>query len=106
MKKRSLTAMLMSLGCLASLHATAAPRSYELPDPTAQLLPVPGKEAGFEAAQTNCQACHSVDYIAMQPPQKGHAFWASEVTKMIKVYHAPVSEADGQAIADYLAAAY
>ncbi len=25
---------------------------------------------GFEAAQANCLVCHSVDYIAMQPPAK------------------------------------
>jgi hypothetical protein len=34
-----------------------------------------------------------VDYIAMQPPGKGAAFWESEVTKMVKVYHAPINEA-------------
>ncbi|MCJ2036336.1 cytochrome c [Methylobacterium sp. J-068] len=109
MKTHVPTALLLisvSLGVWASLPATAAPRSYALPDPTAQLRPAPDRQAGFEAAQANCLTCHSVDYVAMQPPGKGQAFWASEVTKMIKVYHAPISEADGKAIADYLAAAY
>jgi hypothetical protein len=36
----------------------------------------------------------------------GKAFWEAEVTKMIKAYHAPISEADAKAIADYLAKTY
>ncbi len=68
--------------------------------------PTPAHRPGFEAAQGNCMVCHSVDYIAMQPPRKGAGFWESEVTKMVKVYHAPVGEADAKAIAAYLAATY
>ena len=85
----------------------AGPRTYDVPEATAQLRPAPpGQETGFEAAQANCQSCHSVDYIAMQPPKKGKAFWESEVTKMIKVYRAQIDEADGKAISAYLAEAY
>ena len=36
----------------------------------------------------------------------GKAFWGAEVTKMMKACHAPVSDADAKAIADYLATAY
>ncbi len=88
--------------------ALAAPRSYDLPEPTAELrAPKAGTHAdGFAAAQGNCAACHSVDYIAMQPPGKGRAFWDAEVTKMIKVYHAPIDEAEAKAIAAYLADTY
>ena len=86
--------------------ALAAPKTYTLPEPTAQLKPAEGHMTGLEAAQATCQTCHSVDYIAMQPPGKGKAFWESEVTKMIKVYHAPIDEADGKAIAAYLADTY
>ena len=86
----------------------AAPRDYALPEPTAQLrAPTDAShKPGFEAAQGNCMTCHSVDYVAMQPPKKGAAFWESEVTKMVKVYHAPIAEADAKAIAAYLAATY
>ncbi|GJE36866.1 SorB family sulfite dehydrogenase c-type cytochrome subunit [Methylobacterium persicinum] len=86
----------------------AAPQDMALPEPTAQLkAPADqGHAAGFEAAQGNCMTCHSVDYIAMQPPGKGPAFWESEVTKMVKVYKAPVAEADAKAIAAYLGATY
>lgn len=104
--KSVLAACILAGYVFASLPAAAAPRTYELPEPTAQLRPAPGHEAGLAAAEAHCQSCHAVDYIAMQPPGQGAAFWTSEVTKMRKVYHAPVDEADGKAIAEYLAAAY
>ena len=67
------------------LHSPAAtlakPLSYKLPDETAVFRPGPG----VEAAQSNCAACHSADYINYQPPKKGQAFWDAEVQKMIKI---------------------
>jgi mono/diheme cytochrome c family protein len=82
--------------------ALAEPVTYDLPEETAVLKPGPG----LEAAQSNCTACHSADYLAMQPPKRGKAFWDAEVTKMIKTYGAPIAEADAKAIADYLAQTY
>jgi mono/diheme cytochrome c family protein len=87
---------------LASVAAEAKPLTYRLPEETATLRPGPG----VEIAQNNCAACHSVDYIAIQPPGKGEAFWRAEVDKMIHSYHAPIDEADARAIADYLAKTY
>jgi mono/diheme cytochrome c family protein len=86
---------------IASL-AGAEPLTYDLPEETAVLKPGPG----LDAAQSNCVACHSADYIAMQPPKRGKAFWDAEVTKMIKTYGAPIAEADAKTIADYLAQTY
>jgi mono/diheme cytochrome c family protein len=86
---------------LASL-AQAEPVTYDLPEEVAVLKPGPG----IDAAQSNCVACHSADYIAMQPPKKGKAFWEAEVTKMIQTYGAPIGEADAKAIAEYLAQTY
>ncbi|HEX3497020.1 MAG TPA: cytochrome c [Methylocella sp.] len=80
----------------------AKPLTYELPDATATYRSGPG----METAQNNCLTCHSSDYISTQPPNRGKAFWDAEVTKMIKVYHAPINEADAKAIADYLAKTY
>jgi mono/diheme cytochrome c family protein len=80
----------------------AEPVTYDLPEEVAVLKPGPG----IEAAQSNCVACHSADYIAIQPPNKGKAFWEAEVTKMIKTYGAPINEADAKVIADYLAQTY
>ncbi|MEA2855703.1 MAG: sulfite dehydrogenase (cytochrome) subunit [Methylobacteriaceae bacterium] len=82
--------------------AQAEPVSYDLPEETAVLRPGPG----MDAAQSNCVACHSADYIAMQPPKRGKAFWDAEVTKMIKTYGAPITEPDAKVIADYLAQTY
>ena len=96
---------LAALGLILTAGAASSEaRRYALPEETAQLRP--GPDPGFSAAQANCQSCHSPDYVAMQPPRKGKAFWEAEVTKMIKVYHAPISEADSKAITDYLTQAY
>ncbi len=48
------------------------------------------------------------DYINTQPrgPKFKKDFWQAEVTKMIKVYGAPIDDADAAKIVDYLAATY
>ncbi len=101
-----MTAMtrLTALLVLLSSAASAAPLGYTLPDETAQLRP--GQGAAFEATQNNCVACHSADYIATQPPHRGAAFWQTEVAKMVKLYHAPIDDADAKLIVTYLAATY
>jgi mono/diheme cytochrome c family protein len=101
LKTKSAATLGVALFGLVSL-AIAEPVTYDLPEETAVLKPGPG----LETAQNNCVACHSADYIAMQPPKRGKAFWDAEVTKMIKTYGAPISEADAKVIADYLAQTY
>ena len=83
--------------------ARPADKSIKLPDdnPTAQLKPGPN----VDLARNNCIACHSTDYIVRQPPSDARK-WEDEVQKMIKVFGAPISEADAKAIVEYLAAAY
>ena len=99
-------AMRISLAIWVGLAFTggslAKPLSYKLPDETAVFRPGPG----VEAAQSNCAACHSADYIVYQPPKKGQAFWDAEVQKMIKSYGAPIDEGDAKAITDYLTKNY
>ena len=81
----------------------AAPVNYKTPDEIAAFKPGPN----LEVVQGNCAACHSADYIATQPPMKDKkGFWQAEVTKMIKVYGAPIDDADVGKIVDYLAATY
>lgn len=82
----------------------AKPISYKLPDETAAFKPGPN----LETVQNNCTACHSADYIKTQPegPKFKKDFWQAEATKMIKVYGAPIDEADVSKIVDYLAATY
>ena len=87
---------------LLAQASDAKPLTYVLPEETATLRPGPD----VETAQNNCMSCHSVDYINTQPPRRGSEFWEAEVKKMIKSYHAPISEADAKTIADYLAKTY
>jgi mono/diheme cytochrome c family protein len=83
--------------------ALAAPVNYKTPDEVAAFKPGPN----LELVQGNCTACHSSDYIATQPPMKDRkGFWQAEVTKMIKVYGAPIDDADVGKIVDYLATTY
>jgi mono/diheme cytochrome c family protein len=99
-------ALLLRLAAAACLggSASAAPISYTLPDETAAFKPGPN----LEVVQNNCTACHSADYISTQPrgPKFQKDFWQAEVTKMIKVYGAPIDDADVGKIVDYLAATY
>jgi hypothetical protein len=60
------------------------------------------KSPGLDKVATNCAVCHSLDYIQMNSPFPNAALWDAEVTKMIKVYGAPISDADAAVIADYL----
>ena len=69
--------------------------------------PIPLKAGpGKEVVETNCASCHSLDYIAMNSPFLSAKIWEAEVTKMIKVFGAPIDEADAKKIVDYLNAAY
>ena len=83
---------------------SAKPVTYELPDETAAFKP----GANLDTAQNNCTACHSADYIKTQPRGEKFKkdFWQAEVTKMIKVYGAPIEDADVGKIVEYLAATY
>ena len=84
--------------------ASAAPITYTLPEETAAFRAGPN----LDVVQNNCTGCHSADYIATQPrgPKYKRDFWQAEVTKMIKVYGAPIDEADIGKIVDYLAETY
>lgn len=64
------------------------------------------KAPGLDKVQANCGTCHSLDYIQMNSPFMNPATWDAEVTKMIKAYGAPISDADAAAIKDYLKANY
>ena len=97
----------LALAAAASLvlaSASAAPVSYALPEETAAFKPGPN----LEVVQNNCTACHSADYINTQPRGEEFKkdFWQAEVTKMIKVYGAPIDDANVGKIVDYLVATY
>jgi sulfite dehydrogenase (cytochrome) subunit B len=85
------------------LLLTAAFGSMALADESSVQLK---KAPGLDKVEGSCAACHSLDYIQMNSPGYSATFWDAEVTKMIKVYGAPIDEADAKAIADYLKANY
>jgi sulfite dehydrogenase (cytochrome) subunit B len=85
---------------IIALVAVCAPTAAE--EQTINLKPAPG----LEQVQGNCGICHSLDYIEMNSPFLSAAGWNAEVTKMIKAFGAPISEADAKAIAYYLAKNY
>jgi hypothetical protein len=89
---------------LAPVRLLASPISYALPAETAAFKPAPN----LDVVQNNCSACHSADYINTQPrgARDKRGFWQAEVTKMIKVYGAPIEDADVGKIVDYLATTY
>ena len=86
------------------IEASAKPISYALPKETAAFKPGPN----LDVVQSNCTACHSADYVQTQPrgPKFKADFWRAEVTKMIKVYGAPIDEADVVKIVNYLTETY
>jgi mono/diheme cytochrome c family protein len=61
---------------------------------------------GRDKVEANCASCHSLDYILGNSPFMNRGVWDAEVTKMIKAYGAPISDADAKEIADYLAKNY
>jgi sulfite dehydrogenase (cytochrome) subunit B len=60
---------------------------------------------GSDLAQAQCQFCHSTDYIVMQPGGDAKQ-WDGVVTKMIKVFGAPLTAENAKAITEYLATHY
>ncbi len=100
--KRAVAAAVVLL--LVPLAAWAAEqKSITLPPDNALATLKPGP--GMEVTRANCGICHSTDYIVRQPGQDAKQ-WGAEVTKMIKVFGAPVAPANEKTIAEYLAAEY
>ena len=64
------------------------------------------KAPGLDKVEGNCGACHSLDYVQMNSPYPNAALWDAEVNKMIKVFGAPIGEADAEAIKEYLTKNY
>jgi len=99
--------ILLALAAAASLGlvtARAVPVVYKLPAETATLKPGPN----LDVVKSNCTGCHSADYVSTQPRnvKSKKDFWQAEVTKMIKVYGAPIDDSDVPKIVEYLAATY
>ena len=61
---------------------------------------------GRTQVETNCGSCHSLDYVVLNSPFLDRAGWDASVTKMIRVFGAPISPDDAKVITEYLAANY
>ena len=83
--------------------AVAADKTIPMPADHAYATLKPG--AGVEVTRQQCVPCHSTDYIVMQPHGNAKQ-WDGVVTKMIKVFGAPVSDQDARTIVEYLATHY
>ena len=95
------TILLVAALALAAGIVAAQERKIELKEG-------PGKQQ----VEANCGTCHSLDYIVLNSPNvfvKGATApsgWEVSVTKMIKVFGAPISPEDAKAIVEYLDANY
>jgi len=104
MKRFTLAGLVVTISLAAALSVAAKPVTYELPEDKTAFKPGPN----LDVVQGNCGACHSADYVQTQPtgPKFKKDFWQAEVTKMIKVYGAPIDDADVPKIVEYLSTAY
>jgi mono/diheme cytochrome c family protein len=71
------------------------------PQESASLAPGEGRDA----VESVCAACHSLQYIAGQPPLS-EATWQAEVTKMVEAFGAVVPPDAAPRIVKYLTAHY
>jgi mono/diheme cytochrome c family protein len=105
MNRSILFAVAAAVATSAALVAVnAKPFTYAVPEDKSAFRPGPN----LEVVQGNCGSCHSADYVLTQPqgPKFKKDFWDAEVTKMIKVYGAPIDEKDVPKIVEYLTATY
>lgn len=61
---------------------------------------------GRAQVEANCASCHSLDYVLMNSVFLDRNGWDGSVTKMIRVFGAPINAEDAKAIVDYLNANY
>ena len=85
-----------------ALAATIAATLVVAAEQKIELKAAPGRDK----VEANCVACHSLDYIVGNSTFMSRQVWDAEVTKMIKAFGAPVSDADAKVIVDYLTANY
>lgn len=62
--------------------------------------------AGLDAVKGHCGSCHSLDYIVINSPFPSPKLWEAEVQKMIRVFGAPIDDAEAKEISEYLAKNY
>jgi cytochrome c551/c552 len=97
MKKANTQIWLAILGMSIAINLRAGPLKIELPAESGVFPP----GTGVELANGQCLVCHSVEYIATQPPLPG-TFWTAEVKKMREKYGAAIPEEQVEPLLAYL----
>ncbi len=103
-KPDALMLMLMLTLTIALLPGAASAKEISLPPDGVQLRPA--ALPGYDKARQHCVACHSAEYMQYQPPSAARPYWAGVVTRMKKVFNAPIDDADMPDIVDYLVKTY
>ena len=98
----SLAIRILALCAGCCVAASAYALKIELPQETAAFRPGPH----LELVNARCLICHSADYISTQPPNLSRATWAALVTKMKKVFGAPIADDEVELLTDYLVKTY
>jgi mono/diheme cytochrome c family protein len=96
--KRALLLALALGGCTQQPDFAFRNASITLPEATATLPP---GGPNVDLVTANCTACHSAEMINNQPALS-QAAWDATITKMQKVYKAPIDDADRANIIAYL----
>jgi cytochrome c2 len=100
-KIRLLTIPVLCIAGLASAGSQGTVHSITLPSIRTELKAGEGKGI----TETLCAACHSLDYITMQP-RLMRTQWTATVNKMMKFAGAVINENDAQKIIGYLTMQY
>ncbi|HET7757711.1 MAG TPA: hypothetical protein VFK87_10685 [Steroidobacteraceae bacterium] len=61
---------------------------------------------GRDLTAGRCAMCHSLEYIPANAPAMDRTGWQKSVQKMRERFGAPISDAEAQAILEYLAGNY
>jgi sulfite dehydrogenase (cytochrome) subunit B len=62
--------------------------------------------SGLQTVESNCTACHSLDYPRINAVFLKRQGWEAVVNKMINAFGAPIKPADAKIIVDYLTENY
>ncbi len=103
-KKILASALLPGLLIAGTAATTASAKEIRLPPDGVQLTP--SALPGYDKARHLCVACHSAEYMLYQPPSAARPYWEGVVTRMKKVFSAPLDDADMPDIVDYLVKTY
>lgn len=98
MRKRIVIAFFFTL-CSALLFASGSQSVHSIVVPQDEPKLPPG--LGRKEFVAQCRTCHSPRYVTAQPAFS-RKVWTAEVTKMMKVYGAPVPADQVAPIIDYL----